>query len=140
MPSRASRSLPSATARRRNRPTERDGFLRTHVAERVLALIDGPLAGRQRERRVIDGGVRLDGVRQGVDAAVGRHLRRAGHRQQRIDDGDARPQVIAEDADLDVVVACRSATAAADTSEPVPAVVGTQMSGVTGPGILSSPR
>ena len=30
-------------------------------------------------------------------------------------------------------------TAAADTSEPVPAVVGTQISGATGPGILSSP-
>ena len=30
-------------------------------------------------------------------------------------------------------------TAAAETSEPVPAVVGTQISGRTGPGTLSSP-
>jgi hypothetical protein len=31
-------------------------------------------------------------------------------------------------------------TLAALTSLPVPDVVGTQMSGITGPGILSSPR
>ena len=30
-------------------------------------------------------------------------------------------------------------TAAAETSDPVPAVVGTQMSGVTGPGTRQSP-
>ena len=68
------------------------------------ALVDGPLTERQGEIGVVDGGVRFDGVRQGVDAAVGRHLRRTGVRQQRIDDCDARPHEIAEDADLHVLI------------------------------------
>ena len=75
-----------ATARRRILPDQGDRLLRQHVAQRMPALVDGALAVRQRKRRVIHGRVRLDGVRQGVDAAVGRHLRRTRHGQQRIDE------------------------------------------------------
>lgn len=82
-----------------------DRLFRKQVAHRMTALIDRALAGRQREVGVIHGCVRLDGVGQSVDAAVRGHLRRTGDGQQRIDDGDMGPQVIAQHADLQVVLA-----------------------------------
>ncbi len=43
-------------------------------------------------------------MRQGVDAAVGGHLGRARHGEQRIDEGHPGPEIIAENADLHLVV------------------------------------
>jgi hypothetical protein len=83
---------------------QRNRFFGEHIAERMAALVDGTLAEGQREVGVVHGGVRLDGVRQGVDAAVGRHLRWTRHAQQWIDQRDPRPQVIAQDADLDFLL------------------------------------
>ena len=81
-----------------------DGPFGQHVAEGVLALVHRPLARRQRERRVVHRRIRLDGVRQRVDAAVGRHLRRTAQGEQRIDDGHARAEVVAQHAHLHLVL------------------------------------
>ena len=60
-----------------------------------------------------------------------------GHdaRQQRIDDGDSRPQVVAQEPTL-IWLSVSVNAAAPETSEPVPAVVGTQTTGRIGPGMI----
>lgn len=49
---------------------------------------------------VVDRSECLDGMRQGVDAAVGCDLGRTRQSQQRVNEGDTRTQSLAEDAEF----------------------------------------
>ncbi len=86
---------------------QRDGLFGHDVAHRVLTLVDGALPLRQGKMSVINSRIAFNCMRECVDAAVSRHLGRAGDGQQRINKCNAQAQEITEDAYLHLVFRVR---------------------------------
>ena len=109
------------------------GGQRQRVREQVLA--DLRAAEHELGRRLLAGRhVGLDGVRERVDAGVRGHDRRRADRQQRVADRVARDQVAGSRRRSSSRSRGSVMTATGVASEPVPAVVGSAISGTIGPG------